>query len=454
MTSADLPNATADRRDSIRLAGLPPGGPGPSPVITRLRGRGEADLEHLPDNEADAGLSFPEGLAGEADRRLALADTAGAMSLAAQAMGAAVTDEATPLSEAEAAGRCVMARALLMEGRVDPARAALGSHRSSPRMALADAAVLLAEGTLDRAEARIQQALTLRPTGVSETYVLALIRVTQGDTEAAIKLLKRVSASAPEHAVARHQLGKLIQAEGDPARAGTLYEMAWELAPDFVGPALAMAEMFTDSRQYGEAMNILAVACDRAPNLLSPRLMQLRILIEARRIPAALQLAEALMTSAPDREDITALWAEALLADERPDEARPAVEKMLTRGGLEDPAKLLRLMARMDLAMEPPRLEQALANLERAAKGAPDNGELLLELAQLQLAVKKKEDASLTLERLMHADVELGTVLSGAVMASKHGLGPLARRLGAAALRRVAGTPVEEQLKGIVNGLG
>jgi len=147
------------------------------------------------------------------------------------------------------------------------------------------------------------------------------------------------------------------------------------------------------------------------------------------------------------------LWAETLMQAERGGEAQSALEKLLAAGGVEDTAKVLRLLSRLALNSEPPRVEDAARHLEDASRATPGNGELLIELAQLHMALRHPEDASTTLERLLAPEVELASVLSGAVMASKNGLKSLAHKLGQSALSRVAGTPVEDQLKMLVGSL-
>jgi len=183
--------------------------------------------------------------------------------------------------------------------------------------------------------------------------------------------------------------------------------------------------------------------------------LQLRIFVEARRTPAALQLADALRTAAPEREDVLVLWAEALTQADQAETARSALEARVAAGGLEDPLKILRMLTRMDLAAKPPRTDSAIQHLRAAIDVDTSGGEVAVELAQLQLAARKPRDAAETLETLMATEeVELGVLLSAAVLANKHGMTDLARRIGEEAVGRVAGTPAEAQLRQLMATLG
>ncbi|MBI5497808.1 MAG: tetratricopeptide repeat protein [Deltaproteobacteria bacterium] len=441
----------APRRDTVRLSRPGAGATILPPALRRLRSTEDGELDNQAEQDAADPLELPQDpVVRQAEERMALADSAGALELGERLRAQEPPGDEGELTDPGAAARSVMARALLMEGRADQARAALGRHRSDARRAAADAALLLSEGRLAEARGRVQAALTRHPAGVTEHHVLALLRATEGDMDEAMRLLKRVAANVQSHAVVRHQLGRLVAAAGDPARAGTLFEMAMELAPTFAAPALALAEMFVESRQYGEAMNILAETTARAPQLLAPRLLQLRILLENRRTAQALELGEALMKAAPGHEEVTVLWAEALLQARRGDQARGALEGLAVSGNGAQVVRLRRLLARVALQAEPERVSEALGHLEVAARGSPRDGELLLELAELQVSAGRIEDVADTLTRLLDADMELGTLLSATVMAQKNGMAALGQRLTQSAMARVAGTPLESQLRSLL----
>jgi thioredoxin-like negative regulator of GroEL len=396
-------------------------------------------------------LELPLGLEGSAELHLAHADLAAATAVA-DALMAGVAGDAHSLTDAQVVGCSIKARALLLEARVEEARVVLGSAREDPRLALAHGVFSLAQGALSEARAFIRQALDRRPRGLAEMYALGMLMVVAGETDAAVPILVEVCASCPEHAVARFQLARVMVSEGDSARAGTLLEQAWAISPEFLSPAVTLAEMFVDAHQYGEAMTLLTEIAERAPNLLAPRLLQLRVLVNARRVEQAVQLAQALKSAAPDREEVLALWGEALLLAGRGAEARQTLELALPAAA--KPGRMLQMLTKIAMASVPPDVETAVAHLQHAIELAPESGQLVLELAQLQLGVGRGQDAACTLETLVqNAHVELGVLLSAAALAARSGHRVVAGRLRDSAAARVAGTPAEAQVRSLMRTL-
>lgn len=444
------------RPDELQLS-RPPAGQAPRPVvIARLRSRaGAGTLALLDEKEPPGGLELPDGAAGDVERALGRGETEAARNLAAGLTDfESETSAPGRLSDAECLQRTLVVRAHLMDGNLEAARAVMGRARDDERLALADAALCLGEGDLAKARQRIEAALARAPTGLGEHYTLGLIRVAEGRLQEAMQLLAKVAASAPEHAVARHQLGQLTLAHGDPARAGTLFEMAMSAAPGFLPPALSLVEMLIDSRQYGEAMALLNSITERAPTALAPHLLQLRLLVEVGETHAALQLGEALRRAAPDHAEVASLWAEAMAQAGRGEEAAEKLDGLVNASAGDVRAKLLRVLAHIDLAAEPPRTKSAVVRIGEAITCSQNPSELRLELAQLLLGTGDLEAAGNGLAELSKdPQAEVSTLLSGALLARNHGLWGRARLLGQAALDRVQGTPAEPQIAAFIEGL-
>jgi Tfp pilus assembly protein PilF len=352
------------------------------------------------------------------------------------------------------AARALLARAALMEGELEAAKTTLEGILDDDDAAAAAAVIALTEGDLNRAVDRAAFALRRAPAGVVEHYTMALVKVGSGEVDEARELLARVAASVPEHAVARHQLGQLILASGDPARAGTLFEMALIIAPEFVPPALSLAEMFIEGRQLGEAMALLTSISERRPGLLSPRLMQLRVLLAVGELDGAKTLVDALYAAAPSVPDIAISWAEVRARRGEIDAAVTRLEELRAHADPSVKERALRLLAQLDLAMEPPRREDAAEKLEEACRAMPLSGELRLETAQLQLGRGDLVAARKHLEGLLAIpNIDLSILLSGAVLAANHAQFKAARMLGNAARARVIGTSAERQIEGFLNQL-
>lgn len=450
--TADTPSGTPQeppvrkRREKNALRVGRYEGAQPPPPVELFRAHtipGDGQLVFESGTDGPPPLALPEGAAGEAELALGRADPQAARALA----------DGPGLPSVVA--RAIRARAALMAGDVETARQEIGADRDDAAFALADTALALAEGDVGRAGRRVADALFNQPEGLAERYLFALVKVAEGDMGEAVAALGDVARSAPSHAVARYQLGQILLATGDPARAGTLFEMAWQLQPAFVAPALALAEMLTESRQYGEALNLIGQVCDVAPEALAPRLLQLRVLLEVGERDPALQISSVLHERMPQDLEVALLHAEALAENDRGDDARQVLDAVVGRPGL-DPALLQRgrrQLARLALAERPPRAVDAIALFKDAAQaGGPLAGELCVEMFHVCIAVGRRAEAEEAL-RILAQVGDVGSLISGAILARSHAMWAEARQLGELARDQVQGSPAEAQLDGFLASL-
>ena len=434
---------TRPMRDPSQLRMPPPSGSSVDDVIAvRLRGLPGGVLLPADGDDGRSGLQVGEGLPGEIELLLGQAKPQEAL---------ARLQQPHQLSDAEV--QTLRARAYLMDGRVDEARAALGD-RDRLEVALGDAALSLAEGDLERAERRIQEASSAAPRAVGPVYLLSLVRVSRGDMQHGAELLSAVARAMPSHAVARFQLGQILFAQGDPARAGTLYEMAWELQPTFVSPPLALCDMLVESRQYSEALGILERVCQASPTALPPRQLQLRILLELGERDAALDLGRRLHEQVPSDHDTTLLYADALIDADRGADAATVLAELMDLPGVDatQAVRSQRLQSRIALGQR--RVDDALDLLRAAARSAPPAlvGEVALELVHVGIAQQRMEDADLGLTLLTRSS-DVSSLVSGALLARQHQLSSRARALAQRAKELVPGTPAAAQLEGFIAAL-
>ncbi len=442
-TRASVDDAVDTRpmRDPMTLRMPPRTLQEPLPPLVRMRGVSGGELLPADEDDNTSSLELGDGAVGEIERLLGEAQPQEAIARLEEA------GLSEPMTEV------LRARAYLMDGRVDDARAALGD-RSRPEVALGDAALALAEADLDLAERRVRQAHLAMPNHVGPTYLEALVRVSRGDMQQGAALLTAVARAVPTHAVARFQLGQILYAQGDPARAGTLYEQAWELQPAFVSPPLALCDMLVESRQYGEALNILERVSAAAPSSLPPRQMQLRILVELGERDQALELGQRLHAQVPDDHDTTLLYADALIDGERADDAATLLATLLESPGLDATQGLRarRLQARIALMQR--RVDDALEMLRAAAQSASPAaaGEVCLELVHVGVAQNRREDIDLGLQLLTRSS-DVSSLVSGALLARQHQLAARAKALAERARDLVPGTPAAAQLDGFIAAL-
>ncbi len=408
----------------------------------RMRGLPGGVLVLADDGDGPRDLHIGEGWVGEVELLLGRARPQEAL--------ARVDGSDLP----QAVIQTLRARAFLMDGRVDEAVIALGD-RDRDEVALGDAALALAQGDLERAERRVAQAMQQAPKTVATAYLQSLVRVSRGDMQQGAELLTAVSRSVPEHAVARFQLGQIMYALGDPARAGTLYEMAWELEPTFVSPPLALCDMLVESRQYGEALGILDRVCQASPTSLPPRQLQLKILLELGDRDAALDLGKRLHEQVPGDHDTTLLYIDALIDSDRTPDAITFLNTLVESPGLDigQAVRARRLQARIALGER--RIDDALSLLRGCAKDAPQAliGEICLELVQVGIAQQRMEDADLGLSLLTRC-ADVSSLVSGALLARQHQLLSRAKALANRARDLVPGTPAATQLDGFIAALG
>lgn len=415
----------------------------PTVPIHRMRTQGHA-LEPLAGVAEVGSLQRPEGVWGDAESLLGQGDTRGVRDLLGS-IAPTPTDEG---HEAHWRYTSYMARAALMDGDIAAAKARLGDARTQPELAVADATLQLAEGQLEQANGRISEALERHPEGLAEHYVLGLLRVAQGRIQEATSALEAVAASDSNHAVARHQLGQLLLNYGDGARAGTLFEMAIAIAPGFVPPALALADMMIQSRQFSDAMGVLSDVAEHAPDVIAPRVMQLRLLLDLGENDMAAELAAGLRKAAPDSVEVLTLWSRAMCFVGKGAEAAAVIDPCIAAATGDERAELLRSRAQLDLMESPPQKQAALRHLAEAAGCATDPSELLLELAQLQLGEGDSIAAAVSLKQMATIkDVDLNLLYTAAVLAKTHRLWACARDLGRDVLQQVLGTPAQAQLE-------
>lgn len=412
--------------------------------VHRLRSLGQS-LAPMPSLNDGGKLQLPTGKWGDAERLLGRGDTRGIRNLLGD-LDASETDDDDLQNRRWHAS--YLARAASMDGDIALAKEILGEMRTHLDCAVADATVHLAEGKLDAANARIAAALEQRPEGLAEHYVLGLLRVAEGRIQEATNALEGVASSASDHAVARHQLGQILLNYGDNARAGTLFEMAIAIAPGFVPPALALADMMIQSRQFSDAMSVLSDAAEAAPHVVAPRVMQLRLLLDLGENEMAADLASGLRKVAPDSVEVLTLWARAMCFVGRGEEAIVVVDPCIDAATGNERAELLRSRAQLDLMRSPPQKKAAIGRLEEASACAQDPAEVLIELAQLQLGEGDSVGAAANLARLgALADVDLNLLYTAAVLAKTHRLWACARDLGKQVLQQVQGSPAQRQLE-------
>lgn len=147
---------------------------------------------------------------------------------------------------------------LMLSGDISSAHMQLGQvpepDREHESIRTARAAVLLVSGDSDEAARMLDQILQTEPRHELARYLYALWRAQNGELQIAHDVLVGLCRDYPDHALARLQLGQVLMAAGDIARAGTLFEAAIDQAPNLVQAWERFAALLVIGGQPQEAM--------------------------------------------------------------------------------------------------------------------------------------------------------------------------------------------------------
>ena len=269
------------------------------------------------------------------------------------------------LDDARAAGAqdiaALQAEALVLQGRIDQARALMAAN---PDLPAAQAALLNARLALlgdDRAEAIriLTEAITAHPTDAPLLTSLGRLRLADGEVAAAAELARRALAADRRHGPALQLAGDLAAAQANPRRALALLDEGLRLRPSDPTLLLSRAAALGDLGRYEE----MTTALDRAE----------------RSGPASIQL--------------TMLRARLLLAQE---DARGAQSLLVpVREQVVALPEGLRLLAEIDAAVG--NRTTAISSLRRLVTARPEDRAARLRLAELQLAAGQASEAMDTL---------------------------------------------------------
>lgn len=150
--------------------------------------------------------------------------------------------------------------ALMLDGEIDQAlqlvKGLTDDELQNDEVAVSHAAVLLVSGSVDEALEKLEAVLKKQPLHGLGRYLWSLHRAQTGDLQQAHDKLMELCGDFSDHALARLQLGQVLMAAGDIARAGTLFEAAIDMAPRLVQAWERFAALLVLGGQPGEAMSL------------------------------------------------------------------------------------------------------------------------------------------------------------------------------------------------------
>ena len=127
------------------------------------------------------------------------------------------------------------------------------------------ARLLIATGRSDEATEHLEEIVRLVPTAYYEMYLLAQVRRDEGETEAAIGLLKLSLAVEPRQAEVRAMLLGLLQAEQRFGEVAEVYQSAVDVVPGDLDSRVRLADALANDGQLEGAATEFQVILDEDP---------------------------------------------------------------------------------------------------------------------------------------------------------------------------------------------
>jgi tetratricopeptide (TPR) repeat protein len=182
----------------------------------------------------------------------------------------------------------------------------------SPQLLVHLSRALQFAGRASEAESRVRAALRRWPTDVPLLRQLAEIRWIAGDGPRCVAHLEQAIDAHPEALQLRLVAADLLRAAGDPARGLALVEEAARREPGVPAFETSIGVLLGELGRARDALPWLRSAIARMPDSAQMQRNLLPVLLRAEEFPEALALAEHLLRTAPDDQQLIAYLAAAM----------------------------------------------------------------------------------------------------------------------------------------------
>ena len=260
----------------------------------------------------------------------------------------------------------------------------------------AQGATLYRQGDYQEAAAVFGGLLAEAPDDATALRMLGLCRVRLGEPEAAEKLLARAAALAPDNAEALLHWGIGLLACGRAAEAAALFTRASALLPDDPAPPLNLATALLAAGNPAAARGAARRAAARAPRLPQAHYMRGLAELALGALPAA---AAAFARATEYAPDFAEAWVNRGVIAYRQYDIAAAKDAMRRALGIapDHPAATVNLASFERISGE---VEDGDARLQAALARDPDNAELRLAHATVQLGEAGAQAALAVLEAM------------------------------------------------------
>ncbi|MBN2360740.1 MAG: tetratricopeptide repeat protein [Deltaproteobacteria bacterium] len=204
------------------------------------------------------------------------------------------------------------------------------------------AAVLLVAGENEEAARLLEEVLNEDPRHEIARYVYALWRAQSGELQSAHDLLVSLCRDYPDHALARLQLGQVLMAAGDVARAGTLFEAAIDGAPMLAQGWERFASLLVVGGQPQEALLVAKRGLSWHPGSRPLLEILARSALAVGAFDIAVDATRLVLATCDDDPVAFANYAVALTAANRRDSALVTLRDAIGRFPNDDPLRQLK----------------------------------------------------------------------------------------------------------------
>lgn len=264
--------------------------------------------------------------------------------------------------------------------------------------ALAELAV--AEKKYDEAEVLVENILKQDPYNVEVLLFQGQLEVAAGKPDQAVAHLERLARLDPQEALAHYQLGTAYLAAGDTAKAAASFSRALELYPNSADATLMLANIQLNNRNPDAAIRLLEPVCQKQPRLVQPQLLLADAYRARSRLSDALSIYQKVESMEPTNVPVLLLHSQALGQMNDAAGARNLIEKALALAP--DNGQAVRLLLDLDLSEK--QFDAAWQFINRKIQKDPKEITWRILAAKIQVMQGKSSDAEAILLQALEMD--------------------------------------------------
>ncbi|MDQ6701542.1 MAG: tetratricopeptide repeat protein [Acidobacteriota bacterium] len=241
--------------------------------------------------------------------------------------------------------------------------------------------VEIRQGKKEQAYQRNLQVLKDNPKDNDARGMKAAFLLDKGDINQAIGELQAVVTANPDNFVARFNLGRAHVAKGDFDRARQQFEKAVELRGDYIPARIALAQLALSRGDYTGALKNAQDLEQVNKNNAAARLIQASAYIRLNRFQEARPVLNQLLAEYPKQVDTLLEMGILDINEKHYDEAL----EMFRRAWAANPQNMKGILGEAETLLVTGKPDEAVKLIEGEVQKHPENGDLMKELANLEV---------------------------------------------------------------------